>query len=184
MRTETAGSSAYCSMHYKRSRAGTDMDAPKRESLSVHRPCDVEGCDRRLYAKGFCSLHYNRLRTTGDVGPAGLTQLAPGTRTRYVDPRSGYVYTYVVGEGKGKLEHRVVMEQMLGRPLDSGENVHHINGLRGDNRPENLELWIKSPQPAGQRADDLVAFVCTNYPEAVDAFRAGRSQLRLIEEPK
>ena len=52
-------------------------------------------------------------------------------------------------------EHVVVMEEKLGRSLLPGENVHHINGVRTDNRPENLELWITS-QPRGQRSEDLV----------------------------
>ena len=47
------------------------------------------------------------------------------------------------------------MEEELGRYLEEGENVHHINGVKDDNRIENLELWVK-PQPYGIRATDAV----------------------------
>lgn len=54
-------------------------------------------------------------------------------------------------------EHRLVMEKMIGRYLRPEETVHHINGVRTDNRPGNLELWT-SRQPRGQRVVDLVAW--------------------------
>ena len=55
------------------------------------------------------------------------------------------------------LEHIAVMEVKLGRRLRKGENVHHRNGVKTDNRPENLELWV-TKQPLGQRPADLVAY--------------------------
>ncbi len=54
-------------------------------------------------------------------------------------------------------EHILVMEGILGRHLLPGESVHHRNGVREDNRPENLELWTR-PQPAGIRVSDAIAW--------------------------
>jgi hypothetical protein len=114
-------------------------------------------------------MHYSRWKMTGDVGPAHPLR-KPGERYR---SQAGYVYI------SGRAEHRMVMEEALGRKLRRGETVHHKNGVRHDNRPENLELWVK-PQVAGQRVDDLVAFVVENYPEAVEAILNRRPQLRLV----
>lgn len=49
------------------------------------------------------------------------------------------------------------MAQKIGRPLLPNESPHHINGVKDDNRPENLELWITS-QPKGQRVEDVTAW--------------------------
>jgi HNH endonuclease len=52
------------------------------------------------------------------------------------------------------MEHRHIMEQKLGRPLLKRETVHHKNGIRGDNHPDNLELWANH-HGEGQRVEDL-----------------------------
>jgi HNH endonuclease len=61
------------------------------------------------------------------------------------------------GQGNYVFEHILVMEGILGRHLLTGESVHHRNGVRDDNRPENLELWTR-PQPTGIRVSDAIAW--------------------------
>lgn len=149
-----------CSMHYRRKRLYGEVGPV--ESVRGGRMgivlCEVEGCERTYSAKGLCALHYNRLRENGDVGPPDPKK-RPNGRI-WIDPESGYVY-----EGR-ILQHRVVMARTLGRPLYAWENVHHKNGVRSDNNPGNLELWVK-PQPVGQRIEDLIVFIVKHYPEEV-----------------
>lgn len=138
-----------CSMHYARLRRGY----PKNPEWG-RRHCSVEGCDRKYLASGLCQRHYHRKRNgQAENLPDRKSWKIEGTDW-YLRP-DGYVVRYPV---TGILfQHREVMKEKLGRDLLEGENVHHINGIRHDNRPENLELWVTS-QPKGQRPEDLVSW--------------------------
>lgn len=98
---------------------------------------------KRIYCSRSCAQN-GRVRSGEFIREQGAT------RTHI----SGYI---VQKDGKSWImQHRLVMEQHLGRKLEHNEHVHHKNSVRSDNRIENLELWGKGTKdPTGARTKDI-----------------------------
>lgn len=112
--------------------------------------CAIEDCNTKSYSYGWCVKHYKRYKSTGD--PLKLRY-----KGWHISPDGYKKIPDVTKKQKSVLEHRAVMEKHLGRSLIKGENVHHINGNKQDNRIENLELW-NTNQPKGQRVEDKIQY--------------------------
>lgn len=144
----------YCGKHYVRWKKYGDPLA-LRALPKKYQQCTVDGCDKPQRARGLCGNHWKSWRNYGD--PLARKHRRPGEGTineqgyylvRMPDHPNANVNGYIH-------EHRLIYSRILGRPLLPGENVHHKNGDRSDNRPENLELWV-SMQPSGQRPEELL----------------------------
>jgi len=132
------------------SEAGSVSELARR--LGIH----MQTARKRLREAGI------EVRRTGYRSPKAVTRRGPahhnwkGGVFHHAD---GYLYEYApdhpaAKSGKGYvLQHRLVMERKLGRLLKDHEIVHHLNEVKDDNRPENLELMNLSLHMKGHKAD-------------------------------
>ena len=129
--------------------------------LGVCMTCLIEDCDKKIKLRGACYEHYiSGLAGKNELLPAkSQNQYSLGIVPVYEEGLNKQGYAWIRIDGVKHLKHRLVMAEKLGRPLRPNESVHHINGIRDDNRPENLELWLGAIR-YGQRASDIKCHNC------------------------
>lgn len=152
------GSKGYCPTHYIYTRRGiidseTAQWLRKPQRVGAYPEgavCKVQGCTNPPCNQWLCSKHSQQLQA-GIIDENGvqLRELKgfsrPRTRDRWIG-QEGYAlvqapegHPHARADGS-ILEHRLVMEKQLGRYLEDWELVHHKNGTRAQNDPDNLVL--------------------------------------------
>ena len=178
-----ARSRGWCTLHYVRQKDGVPMDAALRETVRNEGVCSWSGCEREQAKRNLCEVHYKRQwegrEMNAPVPPPTTHDMTLERKvldTGYVEVRRPGHFGVPKRGADWYDEHRYVMECHLGRPLRDNENVHHINGVRDDNRLEHLELWT-STQPAGQRVIDLLNWadeIIAQYEPELEMLQAGK----------
>jgi hypothetical protein len=112
----------------------------------MEKQCSVHGCNKPAKggSQGMCGMHAQRVRRYGDpnyVTPEAQRR-ANSRKAQLV--RVAEVKPTTYRKLHGRHEHRVIAEQMLGRPLMRNEIVHHIDGNKHNNDPSNLQVMTQS----------------------------------------
>jgi hypothetical protein len=122
---------------------GKRYDSVARNCWTMPGTCKIEGCDKPVDSHGMCGMHAQRVRRYGDPHYITPEQSRRAKNRAAQLARVESVKETTYRKRHGRHEHRVVAEQMIGRPLERGEIVHHIDGNKHNNDPSNLMVMTQ-----------------------------------------
>ena len=93
--------------------------------------------------KGKLSHMKGKKRSFTDEWKNNISKAKKGIGSGFSKKPNGYI-EITMGENKGRGQHVVIMEEMIGRSLMANECVHHKDGVRDNNDPSNLQLMTRS----------------------------------------
>lgn len=109
---------------------------------------------QRMFCSNSCAMFNRENSPTGKAHPQGASFT---NSNGYIQVKTG---------SKWAMQHRVVVEENIGRALTEQERVHHKDGNRSNNSLDNLELWamkgMSKKDPSGQRWSDLISSMPIN----------------------
>lgn len=152
------------------------------DKLQQRKVAEILGVGRGKIERLCKMLELKTQRTGPRSGPGHVKKWKGG---RHVT-KDGYVYVYMPEHphavyGRYILEHRLVMEQNLGRYLDDNEVVHHKNGIRQDNRIENLIVFRTN----GEHLKHELKGKCPKWtPEGLERIREGNRRKSIRSQIK
>jgi len=110
---------------FKKSAGFRKGKPPWNKGLTKETDERIKKCSEKMMGKNHHNWKGGKVKTTGGYIKIKMREHPDATAEGYV------------------LEHRLIMEKKIGRRLNVWEEVHHKNGIKSDNRIENLELVIK-----------------------------------------
>lgn len=120
----------------------TVLDLYINDGLSCDQIAEKYRCSKAA-VRSFLNRRRVKMRTNKDYDLVNWDR----EPTRFINKRNGYIMIYFPGAKQAIPEHRFVMEKKLGRKLEPNEVVHHLNAIKGDNRPQNLVVVTRPTHP-------------------------------------